>query len=223
MNDCWNQIGVWSKQPDKCEKLQQVIHCRNCDVYTKAGRKALEKTPSAQYSTRRTKIYAQPPPAESNKACSVVSFRLGVEWFCLPTQYFQSIENRSAIHSIPRYSNELLLGVVNIKGNLQLCFSVDGLLQVEPDSAHPLGGVGVYKRLLVLGYNQQNYTFPVDEVGGIDRIDDSNLENPPATLNEHQAGFVKGVVKSNVKADKRRIALLNAVQLFQSLEEAIGG
>jgi chemotaxis-related protein WspD len=223
MNDCWNQIGVWSKLPDKCEKLQQVIHCRNCDVYTKAGREALEKTPSAQYNAQRTKRYAQVPPAASNKACSVVIFRLGVEWFCLPTLYFQSIENRSVIHSIPRYSNELLLGVVNIKGTLLLCFSVESLLQVEPDNAHPLGGISVYKRLLVLSYNQQSYTFPVDEVGGIDRIDDNNLETPPATLSQHQAGFVKGVVKSAEKEDKHRIALLNAVQLFQSLGEAIGG
>lgn len=223
MNDCWNQIGVWSKQPDKCKKLQQVIHCRNCDVYTKAGRKALEKSPSAQYSARRTKRYAQPPPAESNKSCSVVIFRLGEEWFCLPTQYFQSIENRSAIHSIPRYSNELLLGMVNIKGTLQLCFSIEGLLQVKPENSHPLGGISVYKRLLVLRYNQQYYTFPVDEVGGIDRIDDNSLENPPSTLSQRQAEFVKGIVRYAEKEDKRRVALLNAVQLFQSLEEAIGG
>ena len=219
MKNCWNEIGVWSKRADKCEKLQQVIHCRNCDVYTQAGRKAIEKTPSADYIAQRTKRYARVIPVSAKKQSSVVVFRLGVEWFCLPTLYCQSIENRNSIHSIPRYSNQLLLGIVNIRGTLQLCFSLDALLQVTPDNTNPLGYVGVYKRLLVLGYNQHFYTFPVDEVGGVDRIDDSNIEHPPATLNQHQVGFVKGVVR----LDDRRIAVLNAVQLFESLEEAIGG
>ena len=219
MKDCWNQIGVWSRQPDKCEKLQQVIHCRNCDIYTKAGRKAIEKTASAEYIAQRTKSYSSEISKTVTKHCSVLVFRIGLEWFCLPTKFCHSIENRSAVHSIPRYSNQILLGLVNIRGTLQLCFSLHTVLQVAPDHNRPTASISVYKRLLVLGHNQHQYTFPVDEVAGIERIDDINLEKLPATLNQHQAAFVKGVVKM---AD-RRIAYLNAMQLFESLEDAIGG
>jgi chemotaxis-related protein WspD len=218
MRDCWNQIGVWSKQPTKCEKLREVIHCRNCDVYTKAGRKVIEKAVPAEYLAQWTKSYSQTIPATVKKQCSVVMFRVAAEWFCLPTVYCESVENRGSIHSIPRYSNQLLLGIVNIQGTVQLCFSLNRLLHVPLDNHDELNKIGVYRRLLVLNYNHQYYVFPVDEVGGIERIDDTNLERPPATLSQRQAEFVKGMVKT----EKHTIALLNAAPLFTALEEAIG-
>ncbi|WP_455212107.1 chemotaxis protein CheW [Kaarinaea lacus] len=219
MRDCWNKIGVWSRQPAKCEKLREVIHCRNCDVYTKAGRKVIEKRMPAEYLTQWTKSYAQIPPENHLKQCSVIMFRLGMEWFCLPTMYCESVENPGSIHSIPRYSNQLFQGIVNIRGNLQLCFSLEALLQVVPEDSNPLAKIGVYKRLVVLNYHQQYYVFLVDEVGGIDRIDDKSLEAAPATLSQRQAEFVKGIIVTN----ERSVAFLNAPPLFSALEEAIGG
>ncbi|MGD8592064.1 MAG: chemotaxis protein CheW [Gammaproteobacteria bacterium] len=218
MRDCWNQIGVWSKQPAKCEKLREVIHCRNCDVYTKAGRTVIEKAASADYVAQWTKSYSQAIPATVKKQCSVVMFRVAAEWFCLPTLYCESVENRGSIHSIPRYSNQLLLGIANIRGTLRVCFSLHTLLQVAPDNNSMLKKVGVYGRLLVINYNHQYYVFPVDEVGGIERIDDTNLDSSPATLSERQAEFVRGMIKT----ENHTIAFLNAVPLFTALEEAIG-
>ncbi len=224
MKDCWNQIGVWSKKQEKCEKLREVIHCRNCDVYTKAGRKVIERVASADYLAQWSKSYAQTIPTTVKKQCSVVMFRVAAEWFCLPTRYCESVENRGSIHSIPRYSNQLLLGIVNIRGTLQLCFSLDTLLQAAPESNNnninnnALNKIGIYQRLLVLKYNHQYYVFPVDEVGGVERIDDTNLESPPATLSQRQAEFVNGMVK----IEKQTVAFLNMVPLFTALEDAIG-
>jgi chemotaxis-related protein WspD len=218
MKDCWNQIGVWSKQTEKCEKLREVIHCRNCEVYAKAGRKVFEKAVPEDYLAHWTTIHSQTTPATVQKQCSVVIFRLGDEWFCLPTAYCESVENPSHIHSIPRYSNKLFRGIVNIQGTFQLCFSLDVLLQVVPQNIDTVDKIGVYKRLLLLKYNQQYYVFAVDEVGGIDRIDDTNLESPPATLSQRQGEYVKGMVKT----DKQTVAVLNAATLFSALEEAIG-
>lgn len=219
MEDCWNQIGVWSQQPAKCEKLREVIHCRNCDVYTKAGRKVIEKRLPAEYLTQWTKSYAETPSETVQGQCSVIVFRLGAEWFCLPTMYCESVENPGSIHSIPRYSNQLFQGIVSVRGNLQLCFSLGALLQVATDDTKASGKIGVYKRLLVLNYNQQYYVFPVDEIGNIDRIDDTNLDETPATLSQRQAEFVKGMLKTN----EQTVAFLNVAPLFTALEEAIGG
>ncbi|KPJ90055.1 MAG: hypothetical protein AMJ53_15015, partial [Gammaproteobacteria bacterium SG8_11] len=65
---------------------------------------------------------------------------------------------------------------------------------------------------------QQYYVFPVDEVGGVDRIDDTHLDAAPATLSQAQAEFVKGLVK----IDNLAVAYLNAAQIFNAFEEAIG-
>ena len=93
MKDCWNQIGVWSRQAAKCDKLPEVVHCRNCEVYTNAGRQALERRVSEEYSEQWMQTYAQVQSEARRKADSLVAFRLGKEWFGLSTLYFKSIEN----------------------------------------------------------------------------------------------------------------------------------
>ena len=155
------------------------------------------------------------------KTTSVVVFRLGVDWFGLPTAYFKSVENLGFIHSIPRYTNDYLLGVVNVRGTVQLCFSMKSLLRVsgEKDNSGGRESVGVYRRLLVLVNNNQFYVFPVDEVGGVERIDDSTLETLPSTTNQRRAELVRGLVST----PDQRIALLNTPRIFAALEAAIGG
>ena len=41
LDDCWNRIGVWSRAGATCPKLDDVTHCRNCSVYSDAGRRIL--------------------------------------------------------------------------------------------------------------------------------------------------------------------------------------
>ena len=219
MRDCWNQIGVWSKRSNKCEKLQEVIHCRNCEVYSKAGRKVMEQSVSAEYLVQRTRNYAQVEADKGQKPSSVIVFRLGAEWLALPTKYCQSVENRSTIHSIPRYTNNCLMGVVNIRGSLQLCFSLEALLHVAPAEGKSSGQLAAYKRLLVLVQQQRVFVCPVEEVGGIVRIDEDSLELPPDTLSPAQADYVKGVVKTAT----HRITLLQIEQVLNALEDSIGG
>ena len=43
IDDCWNRIGVWGTETPRCPKLEDVVHCRNCEVYSAAGRLVLER------------------------------------------------------------------------------------------------------------------------------------------------------------------------------------
>lgn len=221
MKDCWNQIGVWSRQTQKCDKLPKVVHCRNCEVYTNAGRQALDRRVPKEYSELWLQNISNINLDNRKNFTSIVVFRLGMEWFGLPTMCFKSIENLSFIHSIPRYTNSLLLGVVNIRGAVQLCFSISSLLQLNSDNADKFGAskFNVYKRLLVLTNSGQDFVFPVDEVGGIDRVDESVLEPIPAGLNKDYAELVKG----KLDLPSRKTALLDATLLFAAFEAAIGG
>jgi chemotaxis-related protein WspD len=220
MKDCWNQIGVWSGQGGQCDKLPVVIHCRNCEVYTDAARQALEKYSPKDYADQWAQNYIPANPQERKKSISIVLFRLGRDWFGLPTVYFKSIEDINFIHSIPRFSNEFLLGLVNIRGTLQLCFSVKNLLQINHDNGSAAANAveGVYKRLLVLANNNQCYVLPVEEVAGVERIAEATLEALSATTDNRSVELIQGTVKT----PRQRIALLNTARLFSTLEAAIG-
>ena len=41
VDDCWNRIGVSGDQ--SCEKLEQHVHCRNCEVYSSAAQRNLQR------------------------------------------------------------------------------------------------------------------------------------------------------------------------------------
>ena len=49
IDDCWNQIGVWSKSERTCPMLRDVIHCHNCSKYSIAGRTLLDREISDEY------------------------------------------------------------------------------------------------------------------------------------------------------------------------------
>lgn len=48
-NHCWNTVGVWSHVTDKCEKLSEHIHCRNCPVFSDEGRRVLDRAAPVGY------------------------------------------------------------------------------------------------------------------------------------------------------------------------------
>lgn len=217
--DCWNSIGVWGRQQQKCELLQKVIHCRNCEVYTNAGRRAFEHTASQEYIKQWTRKYSQTEQIRAQKQFSVVVFRLGVEWFSLPTEFFNSIEQVTYIHSVPRFTNKTFLGVVNIKGTLQLCFSLLEVFDVDArDHSGEIRAAGIYQRLVVLLSDNEYFVFPVDEVGGVYRIDEENLQPVPATLRTN-AELIQGILKE----DNRNIALIQVKPMLSYLKERIGG
>uniref|UniRef100_A0ACD5GP87 Uncharacterized protein n=1 Tax=Desertifilum tharense IPPAS B-1220 TaxID=1781255 RepID=A0ACD5GP87_9CYAN len=73
--DCWQQIGV---QGDRsCPQLDIYIHCRNCPVYTSAGRALLEREVPADYLAERTELLTQVKLEEAVDSLSLCIFRLG--------------------------------------------------------------------------------------------------------------------------------------------------
>ena len=59
IDDCWNRIGVWRTTIERCPELEKVIHCRNCPVFAKAGRKLLRTKPPEGYRSEWTGIIAK--------------------------------------------------------------------------------------------------------------------------------------------------------------------
>jgi len=59
IDDCWNRIGVEGEGDHSCIQLKTVIHCRNCPIYSSAGRGLLEREAPPEYLDEWTDILAK--------------------------------------------------------------------------------------------------------------------------------------------------------------------
>ncbi|QKQ26287.1 hypothetical protein [Candidatus Reidiella endopervernicosa] len=59
IDDCWNRIGVWSREESRCPELERYVHCRNCPTFARAGRHVLENRVADDYMREWADIYAQ--------------------------------------------------------------------------------------------------------------------------------------------------------------------
>jgi len=214
--NCWNTIGIWSHEVKKCDKLTKYIHCRNCPVFFEAGRSVFEKVaPSGYLSHWREKIAAK-EICDDSKNNSVLVFRIGHEWFALPSGILGEIANERTIHRIPRNMNRFISGIVNINGEIKICYSLSELLElshIDDDDKKDEKP----KRLVVIELNEKNYVFLVDEVKGLYLYGDSELLPVPATLNADNALLLLG----SIKRFNHQVAVFSINEFQEKLEEAV--
>ena len=216
---CWNTVGVWGNQAPRCEKLSDVIHCRNCPVYYEAGRAVFEKRIPQEYIEQWTKIISGDFEPVSKISQSVISFRLHDEWFALPTRNFIEVSQVKNIHKIPHEINNLILGVVNVGGAVRLCFSLVNLLGVSTESQFKENIRGGYKRYLLIQIDDVDYVFPVDEVGSVYRYDPEDLKQVPVTIETEKAELLLGVLE----IENYKIAYIDVEKLQVGFGAMISG
>lgn len=216
---CWNTIGVWGNQAPRCEKLDDVIHCRNCRVYWDAGRQVFERRIPEGYLEQWTRVVSGDVLPVSKTSQSIIFFRIGEEWFSLSTRYFVEVSQLKSVHKIPHQSGNLILGVINIGGSVRLCLSLAILLGVDSgEQSKQAASRGVYKRFLVVQINKKDYVFPVDEVGGVHRYDPEDLKQIPATIETDKAELLLGMLD----IDNKNVACIDASKLAQTFEVMLG-
>jgi chemotaxis-related protein WspD len=174
--DCWKQIGVWGDC--SCSELKQFVHCKNCPVFTQAGRSLLEREAPAEYLEEWKQILARPKQNDPSGLLSVVIFRIGANWLAMDTKYFREVTELRPVHRIPHRSRTLLRGLVNIRGELQLCCSISKLLgMTEADADNSVG------RMIVIEKNKDRWVFAVDQIHGTENI------SPPLSKTALQKPF----------------------------------
>jgi chemotaxis-related protein WspD len=189
---CWERIGVWSSRDERCPRLPEVIHCRNCDTYIEEGRRLLEAAQNEQYLDRWTRVMASGKEEGLQAAIRVLVFRLGNEWLALHTGVFAEIIELVRPHSVPHRTNEIFSGLVNVHGELQLCISLKGLLGIEGQREERHKET-VYKRMVVIQREEQTWVFPVDEIHGIHRLNPCNLQNIPVGLSGAAGDYSRAI------------------------------
>jgi chemotaxis-related protein WspD len=218
IDDCWNRIGVWGTETPRCPKLEQFVHCRNCEVYSAAGRLVLERRLPTDYEASWAREYAKTKEQQAVGTESVTLFRLGEEWMALPTHIIQEITDIGTIHSIPHRSTPILRGLVNLRGQLKLCVSLGQLMEI--DKAERVVGESkqrTYERMVAVTHHGSDFVFPVSEVRGTWRYRPEDLKEPPSTLSQARGTYTRGILSW----DEKDVACLDAELMFYSLEKKL--
>jgi chemotaxis-related protein WspD len=129
------------------------------------------------------------------------------------------------LHSVPHRSGTALAGIVNVRGQLQLCVSLHAVLGLPggpqaapPQAGSPADGAG---RLIVLerasGPTAERLVVGVDEVAGVHRVRKADLRPVPSTVSQAAARCSSALFEWQ----DRTVALLDEVRLFEALREAV--
>ena len=94
------------------------------------ARTFFNREPPPQYLEEWVQRLAQPEEHVEQDLLSLVIFRLHDEYLAVQTRWLVEVTLPQPIHAIPHRTNEVVLGLVNIRGQLRICFSAHGLLGV---------------------------------------------------------------------------------------------
>ena len=193
-----------------CPRLPQAVHCRNCPVFSAAGQQLFEREAPPEYLDEWTRQLAEVDAATATETRRLLVFRIGPEWLALDARAVVEVVEPRRIHRVPHRTDRLLLGLANIRGELQLCIS---LARVAGDrlgrrsrSPSPPRPPGRRQRLLVAEQDQNRWVFPVDEVEGVHRIPAGAMENLPHTV-ERSPRYYSQALFSH---DNKRVGVLSA-------------
>lgn len=222
IDDCWNKIGVWSKDGASCPRLVEAVHCRNCDVYSTTGRIMLEREIPQGARLEWAKRHAQPVEHLRRQGTLFAVFRIGVEWLAIPAKAVKSIGDPVSIRRIPHRSNPVLRGMANLAGELEMVVSLAALLKIEPEveGAAPKnadrGSRTIPRMLRVIG-ESGSFAFEADEVSGTHRQDENQLDPVPSTLEKAVLRYVRGTMELG----GRRVGVLDLGLVAYSVEQAM--
>lgn len=234
MNDlesCWNVIGISGDRT--CSELSRFIHCRNCPVYSSAGRNLLERVIPANYQQEWTQFFSNTQLDHKNtlvhfpqtteispqtQTLTVGIFRLQQEWLALASQVLKETISPTLIHTIPHRSNQILKGLVNIRGELQLCISLSHLLHLETVQTPPVAlSPIVYSRMIVIEKDSDTWVFPVDEFYGLYQFADNDLRESPNQVTSVINNYTKGFFHW----ESRSLSYIDDEILFMSLKRKV--
>ena len=212
LDDCYRTIGVRGDR--SCERLAEVVHCHSCEVLTSAAQRLLHRAPPEAYVAELTALLAR--PLETSRAAdrSVVLFSIGDERLALPTREVAEVAVApQAPRRVPHRSSAAFAGLLNLHGQLELCFSLEPLL----------GAPRVTERArwyaLVIAFAGQLWVVLADHVEGVYRMDARGLlPAPPSSLRKDGA-LITGLVESQGKL----WSLIDVERLCARLGEPLSG
>ncbi len=209
---CWSTVGV--RGDKSCEALIRHAHCRNCPTYSELAATLLLRESVREPGNDWTEHYGETQEVSLRNDRSALIFRIGSEWFGIATQSLDEVVECRAIHRIPHTRSPVVLGVVNVRGELVVCVSLDRLLGIAADRSDG----GKMRRLLVLQTGAGRLAVPVDEVQHTHAYQSSEIFAPPATIAQSTSSYATGLLSWR----DRIVACLDDTRLIEALEGSLG-
>ena len=209
--NCWVKIGVWGD--GSCPELPRVGHCRNCEVYSGAGSRLLDRPIPDDYTESWSALLDKENSTEQVATQSYLVFRIGEVWLAFGAASLREITQPRVIRKVPHRLAESLLGIVNVRGELYPCVSLH-LLFGEPASAV----LARTARFFVARSGSGDWVFPVDQVEGMHQVSEGQIEPLPATLKSVGAVYTRGLFRQNAG---RSVAIIDDNLLFPALERRL--
>ena len=213
MADCWNVIGV--KGDRSCKLLDTVQHCHGCSVFARAAQAFLDRPAPDAYVAEMTALLSSSMALQADsEQLSVVLFDIGDQTLALDTRAIVEVTEPRPVHRIGHRTGKVFSGIVNVHGQLELCASLRGLLQI-PEVPAPAGSSGA--RMLLVQHAGERWVFAADGVRGVHRFAPRAVSEVPATA-KHDASFY---VKSVLSWHDRRVGYLDLEKTFSALEKSL--
>jgi chemotaxis-related protein WspD len=209
-DDCWNRIGV--NGDGSCPELAEHVHCRNCPTFATAARGFFSRRAPEGYLAEWADLLGRPIEAASADDSTFLVFRLGGEWLALALGIVAEVTETRLVHKVPHRSNRVFTGIVSLRGQLQLCVSLHGLLEVAP--ADPAVEAPATPRLVVIRKAGETWAFPAEEVSGVHRVARDRLQKVPSTLANPSGSFCRAVF---AWGEGRSVDVLDEPRVFESL------
>lgn len=145
----------------------------------------------------------------------VLVFRLFDEWLALEASIVKEITADATIHRIPQRTNDVLRGLVNVRGELQLCVSLHALLSLEKSGDETILSRRVHPRMIVIQGPDGPFVFRADEAYGVHALEKCLLQESPVTVSKAMATFTRGLFILR----EQKVGLLDHELIFHSLKK----
>jgi chemotaxis-related protein WspD len=208
---CWRTIGVYGDH--SCKRLSEFVHCRNCPVFAGAARDALNRPNLVDALTEERRMSVKGNERRKEARQSVLVFKLGNELLGLDTQLLTEVASDRPARRVAHRAGGLIEGLVNIRGELQLCLSLHGILGIDPQA--PISGDR--SRLMVTRNDNQTWVFRVSHVRGVGSFSASQMQAAPKRLSQQMSLHVRGVVR----LDSQVVSVLSSDSLFDAFQRAV--
>lgn len=196
-----------------CAELPRVGHCRNCEKYAAGGRRLLDRAAPDDYLDSWTASLAEEKTAVDVSAIPYLGFRVGRSWLAFRGTTLREITEPKTIRIVPHRPREILLGLVNVRGELHPCASLHTLFGEEQTGPPPRTA-----RLVVAGRRGEDWVFPVDEIDAMHEVTEREMEPLPVTLTRGQEVYTVGLFHRG----KLTVAIIDEELLFGTLARRIG-